>query len=76
MNLSDEIVKAAANGLRSIRTEPGTPRHITMTVHIKVAWWLRPYLYVLACFCWLHGTEPNPEKLRRALAKGITVKKA
>ena len=76
MNPSDEIVKAAANGLHAIRAEPVTPRHITMTVHIKVVWWLRPYLYVLACFCRLHGTEPNPDKLRRALAKGITVKKA
>ena len=76
MNPSDEIVKATATELRTIGADPQTPRHMAITVHINVAWWLRPYLYALACFCWLHGTEPNTDKLRRVLAKGITAKKA
>lgn len=76
MNPSTEIVKAAATELGAIRADQRkTPRE-TLTVHINVAWWVRPYLYTLACFCWLHGTEPNPNKLRRVLKQGVTAKRA
>lgn len=46
----------------------------TMTVHIRFAWWLQHYLDMLVLFCWLMGTEPDWDKLRRVIRAAIRVK--
>lgn len=37
----------------------------------RIAWWLPPYLRLLAFFCWLHGSEPDWEKLERKIKAAV-----
>lgn len=41
---------------------------------VSVAWWLRPYLGVLAFFCVLLQREPDPDKLERTIRRAIKVR--
>lgn len=52
------------------------PDQVTISLRVTVAWWLKPYLTALLFFCRLHGIEPDEEKMRRVIAKAITVRKA
>jgi len=45
----------------------------TLTVRVHIAWWLRPYLYALAFFAAMMGTDPDPEKLGHVFARAIRV---
>ena len=45
---------------------------ITLKVH--VAWWIKPYCYLLSCFCAITGMEPDMEKIERTIHKGITIR--
>ena len=46
--------------------------NITLSVH--VAWWVKPYCYLLSVFCGITGMEPDMDKVERTIHKGITVK--
>lgn len=39
----------------------------TITIEVRFAWWLKPYMWLLLQFCLLHQTEPDPDKLRRTI---------
>ena len=43
----------------------------TVTVEVKLAWWLKPYLYLLVWFCVLHGCVPDQVKLQRVINRAI-----
>lgn len=45
-----------------------------LTVRCGLRWWLKPYLYTLLFFAWLHNTAPDAEKLQRVISKGIWLK--
>jgi hypothetical protein len=45
-----------------------------MTVEIRVAWWLRPYLTMLAWFCVLHHCAPDPARLERVVLRALRVR--
>lgn len=42
-----------------------------VTVEIRVAWWLRPYLALLCWFCVLHQCAPDPERLERVVRRAL-----
>lgn len=46
----------------------------TVTLQVKVSWWLTAYVTLLGLFCRLHGTEPDWQKLERVLERAITVR--
>ena len=41
------------------------------TVRIKLSWWVTPYVHTLAVLCVLFNTEPDYEKVKRTIARGI-----
>lgn len=50
-----------------------TARSITCSLNVRIAWWLRPYLGMLAVICEVTGIEPNMERVKRMIDKGVTV---
>lgn len=34
-------------------------------------WWVQPYLWALAIACYVMGTQPDVEKLRRKILRGV-----
>lgn len=34
-------------------------------------WWTQPYLWALAIACYVMGTQPDIEKLRRKILRGV-----
>ena len=46
---------------------------ITCALNVRVAWWLMPYLRTLAFICAMTGMEPNMDRVRRVIDKGVTV---
>jgi len=50
-----------------------TTKDLELRVAVKVAWWVRPYLFVVAAWCVLTRTEPNLERVSRVLSHGIKV---
>lgn len=46
----------------------------TITLDVRIAWWLRHYLFGVATMCALTGMEPNPDRLHYWIDKGVTVK--
>lgn len=47
---------------------------VSITVSIKLAWWLRLYLRAVGFACDLTGLEPNMDRVGWWVARGITVK--
>ncbi len=45
----------------------------TITFRIRLAWWLRPYLYGIAFVSRLTGTYPDMDKIRRRVYRAIRV---
>lgn len=45
-----------------------------ITIRVRVAWWVRPYLWGLATFCWLFGTTPDMEKVERTTKRGVRLR--
>jgi hypothetical protein len=37
-------------------------------------WWVQPYLWALAIACWAMGTQPDVDRLRRKLLRGVRFK--
>lgn len=47
---------------------------IEITMKIKFAWWLKPYLYALAVIHAVRGTEPEWEKITRVCERAMRVR--
>ena len=37
-------------------------------------WWVQPYIWALAIACCIMGTQPDPDKLKRKILKGVRFK--
>jgi len=46
----------------------------SITVSIKLAWWLRAYLRGVGFISELTGLEPDPEKVSWWVERGVTIK--
>ena len=46
----------------------------TITLTVKVAWWVRPYLYSLVLMSRLTGLEPDLDKVEAVVLKGLRVR--
>lgn len=46
----------------------------TMTITIKLAWWVPLYVNTVAMLCRLCNAEPNMERVSYWIGKGIQVK--
>lgn len=44
---------------------------VTLTLHVRVAWWVKPYLQSVALFARITGTEPDWERVRSTVLRGI-----
>ncbi|WP_202598625.1 MULTISPECIES: hypothetical protein [unclassified Vibrio] len=40
---------------------------------IKVAFWVPIYLKTMALFCWTFGTQPDAQKVKETLKKGVLI---
>lgn len=47
---------------------------VNMTIKVKQAWWLKPYFIGLAAMSALTGLDPDWEKVKRVIDKGLSVK--
>ena len=45
-----------------------------MKITIRVAWWVRWYIGGVALFAFLTGMEPDMEKVKAKVMKGIRIK--
>jgi hypothetical protein len=45
-----------------------------MTVEVRFAWWLRPWLGALAFFCVLTGAAPDMDKVARTVRRAVRVR--
>ena len=45
--------------------------HVELTV--KVSWWVVPYIQSVALFCQMTGLQPDFEKVKRTVLRGIRV---
>ena len=43
----------------------------TLTITVKVAWWVRPYIQCVALFAKATGMEPDVDKVTRTVMRGI-----
>lgn len=43
------------------------------TVKVSVRPWVIWYLKCLVCFCWIFGTTPDMQKVKRMILRGIVV---
>lgn len=44
-----------------------------ITMHVSFAWWLKPYIYVLAACCILAQREPDPSKLEAKIKRAMRI---
>lgn len=45
-----------------------------LCLQVSMAWWFKPYLYTLLCFCYITQHEPNYEKVDRIVRRAVRVK--
>jgi hypothetical protein len=43
----------------------------SITLTVRVAWWVRPYICSVALFAWLTGMNPDMDKVTRTAMRGI-----
>lgn len=46
----------------------------TLTLKVSVAWWLKPYCYMLATISALTGMEPDWERVNYWIGRAVRVK--
>lgn len=51
---------------------PADRQHVT--IELGWAWWVKPYVYTLILFAWLHGMQPDEEKAVRMILRGAKIK--
>lgn len=44
---------------------------ITITIRVRVAWWVRPYLWVMARLPLITRRQPDMQKVQRRILSGI-----
>lgn len=47
----------------------------SITITVKVAWWVRPYISSLALIARVTGLRPDPDRVQRVLMRGVTVRR-
>jgi hypothetical protein len=45
----------------------------SITLDVKVAWWVRPYIQTVAIFAALTGLQPDAKKVARTVTRGVRV---
>lgn len=45
-----------------------------VTVTIRVAWWVKPYLCGVLLTAWLTGRQPDPDRVGAWVQRGMTMK--
>lgn len=45
-----------------------------MDIEVSIAWWVSPYINVLAFICALTGSEPDMHKVERVIQRGIKLR--
>jgi hypothetical protein len=48
--------------------------NVNLVVTIKLAWWLRLYIYGIATMAAITGAEPNWDRVKYWVARGTTAK--
>lgn len=48
---------------------------VSITIRVKVKWWLKLYLSGLSMVCWLTGNEPDWDKVNAWVERGIELEK-
>ena len=43
-----------------------------ITVQVRTAWWVKPYLFSVALFAWLTQSTPDLQKVMRTALRGIS----
>lgn len=46
----------------------------TMAIRVRVAWWVKWYLYGVALTCQITGMDYDEHKVRRYIRRGLKVK--
>lgn len=46
----------------------------TLTVTIRMAWWVKPYLCGVLLTAWLTGRQPDPDRVGAWVQRGMTMK--
>ena len=46
----------------------------SITLTVRVAWWVRPYIQSVAIFAFLTGMTPDPKKIAKTVMRGVTVR--
>lgn len=46
----------------------------SIVIDVSFAWWLRPYLSVLVFFCLPHGSQPDPDRLRKVINRAVSIR--
>lgn len=49
-----------------------TANKCSITVSVKVSWWLKLYLKTLYMICFVLGTTPDEQKLKFYIEKGVS----
>lgn len=44
-------------------------RSVVIHVEVTLRWWVRPYIFALACFAKVTGAVPDEEKLAELVAR-------
>jgi hypothetical protein len=47
---------------------------MTLKLRVKVAWWIKPYLYGVITMCAITGCEPNQERVQYWISRAVSVK--
>jgi hypothetical protein len=47
---------------------------VDVTFRVGLAWWLKPYFYVLATLCAITGIEPNYERVNYWIDRAIKIR--
>jgi hypothetical protein len=45
----------------------------TITLHVRLAWWWKPYIYGLATMAALTGAEPNWDRVNYWIGRAMTL---
>jgi hypothetical protein len=53
---------------------PSSPRAVSLTVSVKLAWWLLLYLDGVLLMQAITGLDPDMEKVERMISRGIRVR--
>lgn len=46
----------------------------SIALKVSIAWWIKPYFYILATMCAITGCEPNYERVKYWINRAIKVK--